>query len=153
MSFTRGLFRDFCVKNDVPELAGDAVADLTKFIVVLHMVDLQLPEVLQAWRSVVEVVVDHIVDDVTHVEANEEGRVLMRCHEEREGPLKGQLANNIARDRREHQSVPVRGERVMDAVDEEVGGEQLAAVRHVVHPVVLAMEEESVQRVLPEGPE
>ena len=89
----------------------------------LHVVDLQVPKVLDARRSMVKVIVDHIVHYVADVEPNEEGRMLLRGQYEPCGHFEGYFTNDDAGERREDQSEPIRGESVVNSVDQEVRSE------------------------------
>lgn len=140
------------VEDDVPELVGHAITDMTEFIMVLHVVDLEVAEVLTESLTVMKVIMDHVVDDVANPEAGHnwtEVRVRAPNAVER---MDEEGVENVARNGRKNKSQAVAREGMMDAVDHKVAGEDPLALRRVVHPVVLSMEEESVKDVFSKRP-
>lgn len=141
------------VEDAIPEFVGDAVSDTAELVVVLHVVDLEVAEVLVQHLTVVQVIVDHVVSHVTDPEAGHEGTEVRIGAPQTDERMNHNAVENIARDRRENKAKTVAGESVMDTVDHEVASEDPLVSRHVPHPVVLAVEKEPMKNVLGECPE
>ena len=141
------------VEDGIPDFAGHAVTDVTEFVMMLHVVDLEVAEVLAQSLTVMKVIVDHVVDDVANPEAGHEGAEVRVGNEQAVKRMDDQKVENVARNGRKNKSQAVAREGMMDAVDHKVASKDPLVLGRVVHPVVLAVEKESVKHVFGESPE
>lgn len=56
---------DLGAKNEVPEFVADSESDRTLLVVMQHVISLQILEVCILRCRMMQVVVDHVVEDVT----------------------------------------------------------------------------------------
>ena len=142
---------DLSAKDYVPHLAGDTVSSLGELVVVLHVVRLQVLHVLEVQSSVVKVVMNQVVAQVANQETDCEG-MMSFTQDHGEQRLDKAIEDHDSRDRREDQSVPIRRERVVDAVNEEVNHIDAGVLWQILKPVVLSVEKPSVKDILSETP-
>lgn len=137
---------DSGVENHVPELTGDSKAQLVVFVVVLQVVLFHLLEVPRK-TGVVEQVVGNIVHDIAQ---GSSGKARARHVEWKNG--KDETIEWVRQYHKQrggkHQPVPVHGQVVMDAVEQEMEGESVGMVRQVV----VQVEQEPVETVLDKRP-
>ena len=143
---------DLGVEDDVPELVGDTVADMAEFVMVLHVVGLEVAEVLRHVGTVMQVIVDQVVAHVSHTEAGHEWAEVWVRDGQRNQRMNDSAVENVAGDGRENKTQAVARERMMNAVDHEMARVDPLVSRRNPHPVVFAVEQEAVQRVLSERP-
>jgi len=140
-------------EDHVPELAAHSEPDCSELVVVLHVVQLHVPQPAFVRVKVVHRVVNHFVGLVTEQYPDEEVVKVFLGHARlKGGEDQGIEQEQLAGEWGKHDALSVLGESVVDAVDGEVGGEYPAVMRHVRHPVVLAVEQVPVDNILCQCP-
>jgi hypothetical protein len=123
-----------CAEHVVPELCGDAKAELVLQEMVLQVV---LLEILIPERQVlvVEEIVSHVIADITKDATTVDcGRSIPVVGENSVCEIPERSCKQHKHGWRHDKSVPIHGQVVMDTVKQEVGNEAISVIREVAKP-------------------